>query len=256
MAVHHHQNHVVLITVMVMIIMIVPSLGCCLTPPPPPLPPPSGLQYWVGDSLWTIPPSPYYYSNWSSSHFFKLGDSLAFDFETGRYNVIQVTRQEYESCTSWSPIKIYYEGPAIVPLTQQGVLYFICNLSNYCNLGQKIAITVHDCPKTNPPSPAPTIPASPPPSPAPSTVRSPPSSPSPPPYNNGSRHDEPAPSPAVNPSPSAGNRRHSPENNAPKANKSAAIMSGGNKFVFQERPQYFSDGHRTYYGRGFSISPG
>ncbi|KAM6600506.1 hypothetical protein CsatA_020115 [Cannabis sativa] len=228
MAVHHHQNHVVLITVMVMIIMIVPSLGCSLTPPPPPLP--SGFQYWVGDSLWTIPPSPYYYSNWSSSHFFKLGDSLAFDFETGRYNVIQVTRQEYESCTSWSPIKIYYEGPAIVPLTQPGVLYFICNLSNYCNLGQKIAITVHDCPITNPPSPAPAIPA--PPSPAPSTVRSPPSSPSPPPYNNGSRHGEPAPSPAVNPSPSAGNGRHSPENNAPKANKSAAIMSGGNKFGF------------------------
>lgn len=78
-----------------------------------------------------------------------------FDFETGRYDVIQVSRQDYESCTSLSPLKIFYGGPAIIQLHEQGVFYFICNFSNYCDLGQKIAITVHDCRQVFPPSPSP-----------------------------------------------------------------------------------------------------
>ncbi|PON70241.1 Phytocyanin domain containing protein [Parasponia andersonii] len=201
------ENYVALFTPMVItvIVAVVPSFSC------------SSLQYWVGDSLWTIPPFPDYYSNWSSSHFFKIGDSLVFDFETGRYNVIQVTRQEYESCTSWSPIKIINGGPGIIPLTERGVFYFICNFSNYCSLGQKIDITVHDCRESYPPAPAPS-PVSPP-SPAPAVV-----APSLTPYNNGSGQPSvKVPSPAP---PPIGNG-DALVDNAPAPENSAAIMSGG-----------------------------
>ena len=136
--------------------------------------------------------------------------------------MIQVTRQEYESCTSWSPIRIINGGPAIIPLTEQGFFYFICNFSNYCSLGQKIAITVHEyCREAYPPAPAPT-PALPP-SPAPMII-----TPSSPPYNNGS--DQPsAPVPSPSRTPIANGSM--PEDNAPAPVKSEAI-SCGRKFRF------------------------
>ncbi|XP_015876471.3 cucumber peeling cupredoxin [Ziziphus jujuba] len=122
----------------------------------------SGVQYSVGDTLWTIPPTPDYFSNWSSSIFFAIGDSLVFDFETGRFNLVQVSKPDYDRCTAFNPINIISKGPAILPLKQEGVFYFICNISNYCILGQKISITVHNyCPIHNPPSPSPSPSSSP-----------------------------------------------------------------------------------------------
>lgn len=96
---------------------------------------------------------------------------VGFVFETGNNDVIQVPKQEYESCTACSPFKVLNNGPAIVPLTEKGVYYFISNFSNYCALGLKISIKVHDCPRrsqsTPPPSSSP-LPATPSSSPAPS----------------------------------------------------------------------------------------
>lgn len=37
---------------------------------------PPGVQYQVGGSVWSIPPSPHYYTNWSSAQSFRTGDSL------------------------------------------------------------------------------------------------------------------------------------------------------------------------------------
>lgn len=52
-----------------LVVMAVPSYGCS----------PSGVAYsvGVGDPVcWSIPPGPDYYTNWSNSHFFKIGDTL------------------------------------------------------------------------------------------------------------------------------------------------------------------------------------
>lgn len=51
------------------VVMAVPSYGCS----------PIGVTYsvGVGDPVcWSIPPGPDYYTNWSNSHFFKIGDTL------------------------------------------------------------------------------------------------------------------------------------------------------------------------------------
>ncbi|KAL6124782.1 hypothetical protein ACLB2K_077291 [Fragaria x ananassa] len=109
------------------LIMVVPSYGC----------PPSAVAYsvGVGDPVcWSIPPRPDYYTNWSNSHFFKIGDALA--------------------ATAYMPFQIFNNGPANFTLLDKGVLYFITNVSNYCSLGQKISISVHECacPVNEPPS--------------------------------------------------------------------------------------------------------
>ncbi|KAM1027257.1 hypothetical protein ACFX13_040791 [Malus domestica] len=180
--------------------LVVPeSLGCIPTPS-------GGVKYPVGDDFWAIHPNPDYYTNWSSNHFFKIGDSLVFAFETGRYNVLQVTKQEYEKCTGYKPLKVFNTGPVTIPLEEKGVFYYICNISTYCSLGQKISIKVNECPcplpSPPPSSPPPASPTPVPPS-SPPLISTPPPSPSSP---NGSQPPyvqvtSPAPSPVDNGSP-------------------------------------------------------
>lgn len=118
-------------------------------------------------------------------HYAVLLNCLAvFNFEGGLTNVVQVTKQDYESCTAYKPFKFFNNGPANFTLLEKGVFYFISNVSNYCSLGQKISISVHECscPFNQPPS-APTPPPSV--SPLPAAV--------PPPYS--AQVISPAPSP-------------------------------------------------------------
>ncbi|GAV91645.1 Cu_bind_like domain-containing protein [Cephalotus follicularis] len=115
----------------------------------------AGTRYTVGDAVWSIPPYPDYYTNWSSSHVFYIRDSLLFEFETELYNVIQVPKQDYDNCTFNNPIKILNSGPTIILLNEEGVFYYICNMSNYCALGQKISVFVQKHLKMIPPCSAP-----------------------------------------------------------------------------------------------------
>ncbi|KAB1225448.1 Blue copper protein [Morella rubra] len=179
------------------------SSGCPSTCPP-------GVRYQVG-SVWSIPPSPNFYANWSSSHFFRTGDSLSFDFETGHNDVIQVSRQEYESCTACNPFNVMNIGPAIVPLTQKGVLYFISNFSNFCALGLKTSVNVHECSDVSHPTPRSSHPQPP--------VVPPSSSPAPSPHrSNGTHPPVPSPAPSSNGYP--------PEAAAAPSDRSMALALG------------------------------
>ncbi|XP_011024140.1 PREDICTED: chemocyanin-like [Populus euphratica] len=103
----------------------------------------SGLRYTVGGSVWSIPPHPDFYYNWSSSHTFYIGDVLVFDFEYEFFNAIQVPRLDYESCTALNPMRILTRSPAVAILIHEGVNYYICNISNYCDLGLRFSVVVH-----------------------------------------------------------------------------------------------------------------
>ncbi|KAL3637889.1 hypothetical protein CASFOL_018337 [Castilleja foliolosa] len=98
----------------------------------------------VGDSIWSIPPTYDFYGNWSSSYSFHIGDTLYFDFDSGLYNVIQVSRGEFDSCSGNQPLDALMYGPATFPLSRKGVFYFMCNVSNYCWLGQKVSVIVDE----------------------------------------------------------------------------------------------------------------
>ncbi|XP_073051740.1 mavicyanin-like [Primulina eburnea] len=102
------------------------------------------LQHIVGDSIWSIPPTNGFYTNWSSCQSFHIGDKLYFDFDSGLYDVNQVSRGEYDSCSTNQPFKAFVDGPALVDLTEKGVFYFICNISNYCRLGQQVSVIVEE----------------------------------------------------------------------------------------------------------------
>lgn len=66
---------------------------------------------------------------------------------------MQVSRREYEDCTANSPFRAFGEGPATVPLHEEGVHYFLCSLGNYCHLGQKLLVVVQHSPFPGPPPP-------------------------------------------------------------------------------------------------------
>ncbi|CAA7403999.1 unnamed protein product [Spirodela intermedia] len=128
----------------------------------------------VGDNqIWSIPSSPSYYTDWASRQTFAVGDSLVFNFNNGAHDVLEVTRANYDDCTTSNPIATYTTGPATVELTAAGTRYFICGVNGHCSAGQKMTLTVAaaSTPSATPPSPtssgAPT---------PPTTVASPPTS--------------------------------------------------------------------------------
>ncbi|KAL2324989.1 hypothetical protein Fmac_024047 [Flemingia macrophylla] len=182
----------------------------------------SATKFMVGDSAgWIIPPYPTYYSNWSQTHIIRAGDIVEFKFDDKFYNLIQVSQQEYEHCTSLEPLRIFNSSPVILPMKERGVLYFTCSISNYCCLGQKIVIYVQDSPPPPPPPPQ-----SPSPSQAPITI-SPQLSPNgsaPQPYGSS------PPSPTTNTPGTDGGNPPGPTS-TPGGNSNAVALVGGRSFT-------------------------
>ncbi|XP_057967383.1 cucumber peeling cupredoxin [Malania oleifera] len=105
----------------------------------------SGKNHTVGGSTvsgWTVPSDAKAYSTWASSQTFSVGDSLVFNFVTGAHDVTEVTKANYDSCTSTNPISQETTGPATLTLKSTGAHYYICSIPGHCSNGQKLAITV------------------------------------------------------------------------------------------------------------------
>ncbi|GJN23917.1 hypothetical protein PR202_gb11609 [Eleusine coracana subsp. coracana] len=107
-------------------------------------PPALAADHVVGDSVWCIPPSADLYSAWAANRTFVVGDNLVFRFEMGFYDVVQVSRGEYDECTAGDPYKAFISSPAVVPLDFAGVRYYVCSVGNYCSLGVKFYVTVQN----------------------------------------------------------------------------------------------------------------
>ncbi|KAG5008828.1 hypothetical protein JHK87_017343 [Glycine soja] len=110
--------------------------------------------YVVGDGMgWRVPQDASTYQNWASDKNFTVGDTLSFNFQTGSHNVIEVSEESYNSCSSANPIGTTYNtGPANVSLNRGGQHYYICGVDNHCNDGQRLAITVSASSTALPPS--------------------------------------------------------------------------------------------------------
>ncbi|KAM1039879.1 hypothetical protein ACFX2I_029127 [Malus domestica] len=99
----------------------------------------------VGDNMgWTIPVSgAQEYVNWAATNNFTVGDTLVFNFITGVHNVVQVTKASFHSCNEEERIgSSLTTGPTNITLTSVGDHYYICNFSNHCQAGMKLAVTV------------------------------------------------------------------------------------------------------------------
>ncbi|GJV10581.1 uclacyanin 1-like protein [Tanacetum coccineum] len=95
-------------------------------------------------------------SSWASSQTFSVGDNLDFQF-TSTHDVLEVTRENYDSCGLGSPISTTVTSPARFPLTAEGSRYFICGRGAHCSQGMKVQIDVGSgtSTPTTPSSPAP-----------------------------------------------------------------------------------------------------
>ncbi|CAH1425127.1 unnamed protein product [Lactuca virosa] len=125
---------------------------------------------------------------WASSQTFVVGDNLVFQYGSS-HDVLEVTKADYDSCSSSSPISTAITSPTTIPLTTIVSRYFICGRSNHCSQGMKVEVTTvagaPTPPQTTPPS-TPTTPSNAPPS----------DSPPPPPVTGGTINP-PTPSSAM-----------------------------------------------------------
>ncbi|KAL0414146.1 UNVERIFIED_CONTAM: Mavicyanin [Sesamum radiatum] len=113
-----------------------------------------GAVYKVGDSAgWTI--AGVDYEKWASTHTFKVGDTVVFNYDNESNDVIQVTEENYKTCNSDdNPIDILNSGNDKIELTSLGTYYYICSFPNRCLYNkQKVAIKVSTSVNDTTPSP-------------------------------------------------------------------------------------------------------
>uniref|UniRef100_A0ACD5VSF2 Uncharacterized protein n=1 Tax=Avena sativa TaxID=4498 RepID=A0ACD5VSF2_AVESA len=125
------------------------------------------------------------YKSWASAHSFAPGDTLTFRYSP-YHNVVEVTRDDYEACSTANPVSFDNSGLTTVALTAPGKRYFICGGPGHCQNGMKVEVDVADRPAPTAPSTPPLLPPLPP-APAPSS---------------------PAPAPAAEPPRHAAHKRH------------------------------------------------
>ncbi|XVF86451.1 hypothetical protein PTKIN_Ptkin18bG0041300 [Pterospermum kingtungense] len=115
----------------------------------------------AGDDLgWTVPSNKSAYSTWAASNRFIVGDILVFNFTTNEHDVLQVPKASFDACSDDNRIgNMMTDGPAKVTLGTAGEHYYICTIGNgrYCQLGQKLAITVSATSGSPLPAPTPTV---------------------------------------------------------------------------------------------------
>ncbi|KAK1439604.1 hypothetical protein QVD17_05424 [Tagetes erecta] len=108
-----------------------------------------------GKDGWTLHPSENY-NQWSSRLRFIVNDTLHFKYNSGSDSVLEVSKADYESCNTNSPITSLTGGDSVFNLNRPGPFYFISGNKSNCDQGQKLTVVVIS-PKTKhtPPAAAP-----------------------------------------------------------------------------------------------------
>ncbi|KAA8521705.1 hypothetical protein F0562_012378 [Nyssa sinensis] len=102
-------------------------------------------DYLVGGKTdsWKIPSSESDSLNkWAESSRFLIGDSLVWKYDNNKDSVLQVSKRDYVTCNTSSPIEEYKDGNTKVKLDQSGPYYFISGAKGHCENGQKIIVVV------------------------------------------------------------------------------------------------------------------
>ncbi|PWA80041.1 cupredoxin superfamily protein [Artemisia annua] len=80
--------------------------------------------------------------SWAKAQTFTIGDNLVFTY-TGLHDVLEVTKANYDSCSTSDPISSNSPSPTTIALTDAGTRYFICGTAGHCDDGMKVAITTN-----------------------------------------------------------------------------------------------------------------
>ncbi|XP_070048338.1 mavicyanin-like [Nicotiana tabacum] len=97
--------------------------------------------YEVGDSKgWIV--GNVDYNDWAFSKNFQVNDILNFNYNNKYHNVMQVSSQEYYSCTVTDPMATLNTGKDSFTLSAPGDYYYVCGFPGHCQIGQKVHIQV------------------------------------------------------------------------------------------------------------------
>ncbi|XP_058779861.1 early nodulin-like protein 9 isoform X1 [Vicia villosa] len=127
-----------------------------------------------GQQGWSIPSDPNAnpFNQWAEKSRFQVGDSLVFNYQSGKDSVIEVnSQQDYENCNTDASGKSS-DGHTVIKLDKSGPHYFISGIKDNCLKNEKLLVIVL-ADRTNrnsnqtatTPSPSPSVPVSPSPSP-------------------------------------------------------------------------------------------
>ncbi|CAK8569951.1 unnamed protein product [Lathyrus sativus] len=117
-------------------------------------------DYLIGGKpdAWKVPSSESDSLNkWAESVRFHIADHLIFTYEAGKDSVLQVSKEDYDSCNISKPIKKYNDGKTKVRFDRSGPYYYISGEKGHCEKGEKVAVVVigQRSPSVVPVSPAP-----------------------------------------------------------------------------------------------------
>ncbi|EFJ27734.1 hypothetical protein SELMODRAFT_27981, partial [Selaginella moellendorffii] len=97
-----------------------------------------------GATQWIMPPNgdDDFYENWSKQQNVRVNDTLRFKYNSQRHDVLEVSEDDYDRCSSASPIQSFNNGDTSIAMTRPGSWYFLCGFPNHCQGGQKLSIDV------------------------------------------------------------------------------------------------------------------
>ncbi|KAF8007982.1 hypothetical protein BT93_K1851 [Corymbia citriodora subsp. variegata] len=132
--------------------------------------------YVGGKDGWVQNPSESY-NHWAERNRFRVNDTLFFRYEKGKDSVLVVTKDDYDSCDTSSPLLALTDGASRFKFDRSGPFFFISGIADRCNAGQKLIVVVLAVRNTpgggGGPTPSPAPPAAQPPVPPPPQPDSP-----------------------------------------------------------------------------------
>ena len=94
------------------------------------------------------------YGTWASSRNFQTSDQIVFKYSPQAHDVLEVSKADYDSCSTANPVTTFNSGNDVVTLTATGTRYFICGFPGHCAGGMKVKIDVIPGSSSSAPAPA------------------------------------------------------------------------------------------------------
>ncbi|VAH38471.1 unnamed protein product [Triticum turgidum subsp. durum] len=113
----------------------------------------SAATYNVGEpgGAWDLSTN---YGTWASSRNFQTNDQIVFKYSPQAHDVLEVSKADYDSCSTANPITTFNSGNDVVTFTATGTRYFICGFPGHCAGGMKVKIDVMPGSSSKSPVPA------------------------------------------------------------------------------------------------------
>ncbi|KAG5589020.1 hypothetical protein H5410_039534 [Solanum commersonii] len=90
---------------------------------------------------WKIPSSESDSLNrWAEKSRFLVRDSLVWKYDGAKDSVLEVSKRDYVTCNTSSPIAMHNDGNTKIVLEHSGAYYFISGVKGNCEQGQKLVV--------------------------------------------------------------------------------------------------------------------